>query len=544
MTIYTTLIAAALTVVAALPLAAQDTVYLQETGSPILLDGQDSRVISGKDFDGDGDMDVFVGNFAQQNIMYMNMGGGVFVEVPPFTLTMPATHTYDAAWGDMDGDGDLDLACANGDKDLSQTGGLGTNNELYKNMGEGIAPDGVPTEGRFTAITEGIVVNDLGESFAVIWLDVEGDGDMDLFFANRLQENQLYINDGTPDPLGAGMFTKHLIGELVTDDETTRDATAGDLDGDGDTDVVIANSNGLPNAIYLNLGGAQGGAPGDFHRQSGHAAVTDIGDTYGVSLGDADNDGDLDLFATNRHGQLNRLYENNGDATYVLRDDLAPSQQGGDSYASAFGDVDGDGDLDLFVANRDEINFYYVNDLGGAPDVGVTFREIDYGQVCEGTDDSRNGAFVDLDGDAFPELLVANTLGDSNVHFRNLGHQWVNLGASGQQGSTDPVLSGVGPLNAGATVVYRIAGGPANEPGTMVAGFTTVFAPFKGGTLVPSPDVVVPGFLLDGAGNMEFATLMPPGFPPGMFVYHQMWIVDGTSPSGVTSTNGLQAIVP
>ncbi len=526
-----TLIAAAMTVAAVLPAAAQDAVYLQDSGSPVMLDGKDSRVISAQDFDGDGDMDVFVGNFAQRNIMYMNTGGDVFVEIPPFTLTTPSSNTYDAAWGDMDGDGDLDLACANGDLGLAQTGGLGTNNELYKNMGAEIEAGQQPTEGRFTVVTEGIVVNDLGESYAAIWLDTEGDGDMDLFFANRLQENQLYLNDGT------GVFTKQLTGDIVLDDEVSRDAVSGDLDGDGDTDIVIANSNNTANAIYLNMGGVQAGTPGDFERQGGHDAATDTGATYGVSLADYDNDGDLDLLATNRHGELNRFYDNFGDGTFIIRGDLAPSQSGGDSYESCFGDVDRDGDVDLFVANRNEPNFYYVNDDG-------IFRAIDYGQVASDVHDSRNGCFVDLDGDSFPELLVANTLGDSNVHYRNLGHQWINQGASGQQGLTDPVLSAEGTLNPGAAITYRVTGGPAEATGTMVAGFSTVFAPFKGGTLVPSPDVIVPGFLLDVDGNMEFGTVMPAGFPSGTFIYHQMWIADDDSPTGVTSTNGLQAITP
>jgi enediyne biosynthesis protein E4 len=501
-------------------------VLLNDAAVPISVDGMDTRSISAGDFDGDGDVDLFAANFAQPSLAYRNDGFGNFEIVPPFSLNSGASHSFDAAWGDMDGDGDLDLAVANGSKNL-QPDGQGLPEDLYENLGP------LPfTEGRFKKKLTGPIGVDKGETYGVEWIDLESDGDLDLVFVNRLQTNFMYLNDG------AGNFTKVTTGPFVTDVGTARDVAVGDLDNDGDTDIVVARSEGGTNAIYLNQGGAQAGTEGSFVRLTGDPAADDVGQTYGVSLADYDDDGDLDLFASRRFSEGNMLYRNDGSAHFQKMTGLAPSEGASDSYRSSWGDLDRDGDLDLIVANRNASNFYYINEGDG------TFTQILYGQLPDMVGDARDVTIADLDGDMFPEVMFANTLGGNDYFFRNRGRTWKDMGFEYYPSVAQPRLTGEGTLAPGSISTYAVQTGPSTTAGFMVAGFTTIFAPFKGGTLVPAPDIVVPGFATDSSGELGFSSTFPAGVPAGLSLFHQMWFVDGSSPTGFTSSNGLSALTP
>jgi hypothetical protein len=497
-----------------------------DPAAPISTDGQDTRAIVPGDMDSDGDIDLVAVNFAQPNVVYRNDGFGNFSVVPPFTLNSVPDHSFDAAWGDMDGDGDLDLAVANGSKNLLPDGN-GMPNEIFRNVGPTAG-----TPGRFEPILTGPIAVDKGETYAVAWLDVEGDGDLDLIFVNRLQTNKMYLNDGV------GNFTNVPTGPFVTDIGTSRDVAVGDLDNDGDTDIVVANSEGESNFIYVNQGHAQGGTQGSFLRLAGDPATTDVGQTYGVSLADYDDDGDLDLFASRRFNEGNMLYANDGTGHFQRMNLLAPSQDGSDCYRSAWGDLDRDGDLDLVVANREAASFYYVN-LGDG-----TFTRITYGQLATSVGDSRDVTIADIDGDSLPEVLLANTLGDDDFFFRNRGLTWKDMGFAFHPTDSAPRLKGSGTLEPLTSIDYEVEAGPATTAGFLVAGFNTVFAPFKGGTLVPAPDIVVAGFTTDGSGTLTFSSMFPAGVPAAISLYHQMWFPDGDSSTGFISSNGLSALTP
>ena len=123
----------------------------------------------------------------------------------------------------------------------------------------------------------------------------------------------------------------------------------GDLDGDGDLDAFVANAYddtyvAQPNWVWINQGGAQGGTPGEF-ADSGQRLGGGV--SWAVALGDVDGDGDLDAFLANSH--VNRIWLNDGSGTFT---DSGQSPGYGRSYDAALGDLDGDGDLDAYVANR------------------------------------------------------------------------------------------------------------------------------------------------------------------------------------------------
>lgn len=184
--------------------------------------------------------------------------------------------------------------------------------------------------------------------------DVDGDGDEDLFLAGRLDPvtpagNWLLLNDGTGQfsvdasfPAGAGR---------------TIDAEFGDIDGDGDLDLVTANLEDPDHSelvdgvtVYENQAGA-------FTEVDAFGLIPSAEPHYGggsLSLGDADNDGDLDLFVARSNvgpGWQNRFYVNDGSGTFTdTTEDSLPVGLD-NSFEAMFADVNQDGLLDIVVAN-------------------------------------------------------------------------------------------------------------------------------------------------------------------------------------------------
>jgi hypothetical protein len=286
------------------------------------------------DVDGDGDLDLIAGNrFATtDNKLYLNDGSGGFAA----TGTAAGSETDDTesvVLGDVDGDGDLDLIAGNS----NQT------NKLYRNNGSG-GFDATGTD----------VGSETDLTFSVVLGDVDGDGDLDLIAGNSNQTNKLYRNDGS------GGFD--AIGTAVgSETDATESVVLGDVDGDGDLDLIAGNRF-TTNKLYLNDG--SGGFPDA--GTPGTAVGSESDNTYSVVLGDVDGDGDLDLIAGNFFG-TNRLYLNNGSGSF----DAFVTPEGGETdqtFSVVLGDVDGDGDLDLIVGNADQTNKLYRNDGNGGFD--------------------------------------------------------------------------------------------------------------------------------------------------------------------------------
>lgn len=498
-------------------LNAQINLLQANTTSEVCLVGGNTRTIAPADFDGDGDIDVFLCNFGEDNILFVNHGNGTFGELASEAITTDGGSTYHAAWGDMDGDGDLDLATANGSA---------MNNGLFKNRCD-LGPKVVP---QFSKLTVSAVCNEAGESYAVAWGDVDGDGDQDLLFANRFEPTFYYDNQG------GGRFRSVSRGPLVMDNGPSRDLCLGDLDGDGDLEVALANSNDLANFVYLNQGGIQDGVEGTFEALTGDPVAAELTKTYGVSMADFDGDGDIDLFFSNRKGQLNTLYENNGSGAFTLAASQHPAQDGGDSYHATWGDLESDGDIDLFVANKDGANFYYMND-------GSNLERVILSPAVTDGGDSRHAAFVDLNVDGALELLVANALGENNFVYDNTASPWLNLGLAFQPTPTasEPCMSGAGTLLSATVATLFVQDAPANALVSLVAGVNRIDMPFQGGILVPAPEILVPGFVSDANGDLNVTLAVPFGVPAGTLVFLQSWIQDVLSPVGLVSTNGLEA---
>jgi subtilisin family serine protease len=125
-----------------------------------------------------------------------------------------------------------------------------------------------------------------------------------------------------------------------------------------------------------------------------------------------------------------------------------------------------------------------------------------------------------------------------------LAGTWVTLGGGVAGAGGLPVLAGTGPLVGGEVVTLTLAKGPPSGVAFLVLGFMQVNAPFKGGVLVPSVNVLSAPLPLNGAGALALATPWPSGLPAATKLWLQAWMPDASAPSGLAGSNGLKATTP
>ncbi len=334
------------------------------------------------DVDADGRLDFLVTNFGPDRL-YRNLGAGEdgvvrFEEIGDAAGVADPRWSAGCAFGDLDGDGDLDLYVSHY-IDFAYGGGPecgdpatgdplycnpdefdGVTDSLFIRQGPGVT---FREEGQKRGLARGVAEKGLG----VILSDLDVDGDLDVYLANDGALNRLYVNDGKGFFEDQALLSGAGLNALGVA-EAGMGIAAGDVDGDGRIDLVLSHFAMETNTFYRNLGDLQ------FDDVTGPAGLGPISYkrvSWGIGLLDFDNDGDLDLAVANghmqegvekldpglRYRQPNQLLENLGGAGGRVRFRDA-SADAGAAFATlevsrglAVGDWNDDGRLDLVINN-------------------------------------------------------------------------------------------------------------------------------------------------------------------------------------------------
>lgn len=305
--------------------------------------GTDGYSVAAADYDSDGDYDLYV-TAMPNDFLLQNDGNGNFIDVtfssaaggPP--TTQPGSASKIAAWGDYNGDGRMDVVVA------SSTFNNGSSAYLLRNDGNGL----------FTDVTTAInmLISPQGNPCAVMWTDMDADGDLDLWVWNdrgNSTSNRSFMRNNN------GVFTDDRVAVGATFGVSNPMGIDGaDLDHDGHIDYYVSNVASNPllhndgDGTFTNIS-AQAGTLGDFG--------------WGLGFEDLNLDGWWDIFVSQEDSLPYLTFRNmrTSPPTFA-RQDWAhnPVANSGHNVAVAFADINHDGKTDVVTASTsgDRVNLY------------------------------------------------------------------------------------------------------------------------------------------------------------------------------------------
>lgn len=384
------------------------------------------------DYDNDGLVDIYLLTGTPlkgcppdpkiRNALYRNEGNWRFTDITEKSGLGDGGYGLGVAAGDYDNDGDLDLF-------LNNEGP----NKLFSNNGDGTFVDVTGKAG---------LGGDTRMGAGVSFLDIDKDGDLDLYVANYVifsyDQHVIQTMRGVPIYMGPpyypgdqhylyrnngdGTFTDISRESGIADlPNTGMGMVCCDYDNDGDTDIFVLNDMG-GNFLWENDGkghfeekGLLSGFAFDQHGEE-HGSM-------GVDCGDYDNDGLIDFYATSYQGQFATLYRNAGDG---LLEDVTLVTGAGEgtftpvTWGNSIVDFDNDGFRDIFVAcGHLQTNIELWNDVGTYKNPNLVFRNTGDGkfanvsnQAGDGlqvVESSRGAGFDDLDNDGDVDIVVLNS---------------------------------------------------------------------------------------------------------------------------------------
>lgn len=384
------------------------------------------------DYDGDGNVDIMtVGHLTRPNVsicqVWHNNGDGTFTDVTSQAgLAHLGGDAHGPCWADFDGDGKLDLYVAKGtDKSRPIN-----RNELWRNNGDGTFTNIAASSG-----VQGIGARNRG-AYAV---DYNGDGLLDIFTPSffrieSAEPNLLFRNDG------GFQFTE--VAEqagIAREGIENRTSAWADFDGDGLIDVFIAKVG----VLYKNLG------DGTFADVTAAAGITTSEFAQCGAWGDYDYDGYPDLYVTMADADeasaamQGILYHNNGDGTFTDVTLTSGAINRASALGVTWGDYDNDGNLDLYIVNTDRANTpnrLFRNNGNGTFSDRASAAGVEAKKGGRGSD----ATFVDYNNDGFLDLFVCNGAGATYgpyILYRNEGNgnNWLEVALTGQQSNRDGI---------------------------------------------------------------------------------------------------------
>lgn len=305
------------------------------------------------DYDNDGWSDIYVTNYGR-NVLYHNNGNGTFSDVTARSGTGNADCSVAASWFDFDRDGLLDL----------YVGNYIDYNPDYKIY---YSPDGFPGplayaaqadvlyrnrgDGTFEDISRKVGLAQMGRTMSVAIADYDGDSYDDIYVTNDGTENYLYRNINGTKVEEVALLTGVAFNGMA-DQTASMAVDFGDFDGNGTMDIFVSDN--AFSSLYQN----DGKQFLDISSQAGIARPSAQFVGWGAFFFDYDNDGDLDIFKANSDlsrlfGQEDQIFENRGKGKYRdVSTGMGPYFQA--EYmgrGAAYADYDNDGDLDIIISN-------------------------------------------------------------------------------------------------------------------------------------------------------------------------------------------------
>ncbi|MFO1498559.1 MAG: CRTAC1 family protein [Verrucomicrobiota bacterium] len=409
-----------------------------------------------------------------RHALYRNEGQWRFTDVTVEAGLDGGGYGLGVCVGDYNNDGYADIY-------LSQFGPK----TLYRNNGDGT----------FTDVTAAAGVADGDQVGAgACFLDIDGDGDLDLFVANycafTVEKHQTRFVNGHPayvgpmmyGPLRATLFRNNGNGTFTDISResgigahvgTGMGVVAADYDGDGDTDIIVGND-AMANFVWKNDGKGHFAEVGLLSGLAYDRNGIGLG-TMGVECGDYDNDGRLDFFMTSYMKQWAILYRNLGggffeDVTHITGAGSGTYNQV--TWGAGLVDFDNDGDADIFIACGhlqdnvelwDDTTSYQARNILLENNGHGHFRDIS-AQAGDGLairKSSRGAAFDDLDNDGRTDVVVLNARsGPTILRNESLGaNHWLNVRLRGTRTNRDGIGASVKVIAGDLTRIDEVHSG-------------------------------------------------------------------------------------